>query len=77
MLCRKINGSFLADLSWVTRDRKIFPATKLTEVLRFAMKIESAPLESVTPYARNPFKNADAVAKVAASIVDEARGQAA
>ena len=32
------------------------------------MKIESAPLESVTPYARNPRKNADAVAKVAASI---------
>ena len=32
------------------------------------MRIESAPLESVTPYARNPRKNADALTKVAASI---------
>ena len=38
------------------------------EALRFRMKIELAPLESVTPYARNPRKNGDAVAKVAASI---------
>ena len=32
------------------------------------MKIEQAALDSVTPYARNPRNNADAVAKVAASI---------
>ena len=52
----------------VTRDRKIFPATEFSEALRFSMKIEQAALDSVTPYARNPRNNADAVAKVAASI---------
>ena len=32
------------------------------------MKIEQAALDSVTPYARNPRNNSEAVAKVAASI---------
>jgi hypothetical protein len=64
----KTNGSFLVDLPRVTGDHKLFPATELMEALRFRMKIELAPLESVTPYARNPRKNGDAVAKVAASI---------
>ena len=40
---RKINGSFLADLLPVTRDRAVFAALEFIKALRFDMKIELVP----------------------------------
>jgi len=40
---RSGNGSFLADLLQVTRDRIVFTAIEFMKALRFATEIESAP----------------------------------
>ena len=40
---RKINGSFLADLLPVTRDRIVVTAIEFMMALRFDMKVESVP----------------------------------